>query len=104
MRKILLTMNKDQILKHLNKNGLQGRTLVQAWYFDHVKARDLIDRKIPGLGQKIEKQIRWETEAGKKALEIIKSKIAALQNETANKNSERVRSGNYQIEKNNNRF
>ncbi|MBA4298918.1 MAG: hypothetical protein C0433_02255 [Cyclobacterium sp.] len=92
-------MNRDQILRHLNKNGLQGKTLVQAWYFDHVKARDLIDRIIPGLGQKIEKQIRWETEAGKKALEIIKSRIVTLQDETGNRNSERVRMGNYQIEK-----
>lgn len=92
-------MTKEKILKHLNKNGLEGKSLVEAWYSDHVKARDLLDKLIPTFGQKIEKQIRWETEPGKKALEIIKSRIVSLQNDTADRNSERVRNGNYQIEK-----
>ncbi|WP_332911855.1 hypothetical protein [Algoriphagus boritolerans] len=97
-------MNRNQIQRILKKNGLQGDSLVDVWYSDHSKARDLLDRIIPGYGQKIEKQIRWETEPGIKALEIIKSKINILQKETAAQNSERVRSGDYQIEKNYNRF
>ncbi|HAH37413.1 MAG TPA: hypothetical protein DEQ87_09500 [Algoriphagus sp.] len=92
-------MNRNQIQRILKKNGLQGDSLVDVWYSDHSKARDLLDRIIPGYGQKIEKQIRWETEPGIKALEIIKSKINILQKETAAQNSERVRSGDYQIEK-----
>ena len=68
-------MDNKNLIKLFKTIGYKGRSVTEIWYRNPLEIKSKLDQLSTSLGQRIEQQIRWETDEGKKVLGEVRKFI-----------------------------